>query len=518
MLITLAFIPVSITGAIVGFLLFRLFDVIKPWPANRLEALHGGLGIMADDAMAAVYGNVAMRLLVVCVARRMARVKPIASAAIIAVGSELLTPSKIDTNSLFITEQLNLLGIDVKAKAVVGDDSAELEHVLRSWLARADLVVMCGGLGPTDDDLTREVVAAVLERPLAEDEAITARLRARFASRGLPMPMPESNRRQAMVPRGAQVLANARGSAPGLWIDHEDRLVLLLPGPPRELRPMLTELVEGPLKERSGGSVLVRRIVRVAGRFESHVDEKLHPLYGEWEKATPPIAATILASLGSIELHVSTRAATREAAGAVLERAVAEAVDVLGPDVYSTDGRLLEAVVGDLLVERGLRIGVAESCTGGLLASRLTDVPGSSRYVDQGVVVYSNEAKTQLLGVPAGSDSRTRRGERTRWACDGRGHQGEGACWRRCRRDRHRRTERRHTREARRHRRGGRGDGHRSARADVSVLRRAGAGEVSGVAGGARHGQEDAAGVRLFVAVDVGADVQRSGGADDRRA
>jgi len=326
-------------------------------------------------------------------------VRTIGSAAIIAVGSELLTPTKVDTNSLFITEQLNLLGIDVKAKAVVGDDRAELEHVLRSWLARAELVIMCGGLGPTDDDLTREVVAAVLGRPLAEDEAITAQLRARFASRNLPTPMPESNRRQAMVPRGAKVLANSRGSAPGLWIDHDDRLVLLLPGPPRELRAMLTALVEGPLKERSGDAVLVRRVVRVAGRFESHVDEKLHPLYGVWEKATPPIAATILAALGSIELHVSTRAATREAAGAVLERAVAEAVEVLGPDVYSTDGRLLEVVVGDLLVERGMRIGVAESCTGGLIASRLTDVPGSSRYVDQAVVVYSNEAKTQLLDV-----------------------------------------------------------------------------------------------------------------------
>lgn len=325
---------------------------------------------------------------------------PIASAAIIAVGSEMLTPSKIDTNSLFITEQLNLLGIDVKAKAVVGDDRSELEHVLRLWLARADLIVMCGGLGPTDDDLTREVVATVLDRPLAEDEAITAHLRTRFASRNLPMPMPESNRRQAMVPRGAKVLANARGSAPGLWIDHGNRLVLLLPGPPRELRPMLIELVDGPLKDRSGGSVLIRRIVRVAGRIESHVDEKLHPLYGVWEKAAPPIAATILATLGSIELHLSTRAPAREAGDAVLERAVAEAVDVLGPDVYSTDGRLLEAVVGDLLVERGLRIGVAESCTGGLLSSRLTDVPGSSRYVDQGVIAYSNEAKTQLLDVP----------------------------------------------------------------------------------------------------------------------
>lgn len=330
----------------------------------------------------------------------MAGVRPIASAGIIAVGSELLTPSKVDTNSLFITEQLNLLGIDVKAKAIVGDDRAELEHVFRSWLARADLVVLCGGLGPTDDDLTREVVASVLNRPLAEDEAITAHLRARFASRNLPVPMPESNRRQAMVPRGARVIVNPRGSAPGLWIDHEDRLVLLLPGPPRELRPMLTELVEGALKERSAGAPLARRVLRVAGRIESHVDEALHPLYLGWEKANPPVAATILATLGSIELHLSTRAATREVAGTVLDAAVAQAVAILGPDVYSTDGRSLEAVVGALLVARGLRIGVAESCTGGLIASRLTDVPGSSRYVDQAVVVYANEAKIDLLGVP----------------------------------------------------------------------------------------------------------------------
>ena len=325
---------------------------------------------------------------------------PLITAAIIAVGSELLTPAKIDTNSLFITEQLNLLGIEVKAKAVVGDERPQLEHVFQSLLARADLVVCCGGLGPTDDDLTREVVASVLKRPLAEDEAITAHLRSRFASRNLPMPMPESNRRQAMVPFGGRVIANAKGSAPGLWIDHDDRLVLLLPGPPRELRPMLTELVEGPLRERSVGVSLVRRVVRVAGRIESNVDEVLHPLYQEWERATPPIAATILAVLGSIELHVSTRAASREAAVAVLESAVAQTVAVLGADVYSTDGRLLEAVVGDLLVARELRIGVAESCTGGLITSRLTDIAGSSRYVDQAVVVYSNEAKTELLGVP----------------------------------------------------------------------------------------------------------------------
>jgi nicotinamide-nucleotide amidase len=325
--------------------------------------------------------------------------RPIVSAAIIAVGSELLTPSKVDTNSLFITEQLNLLGIDVKMKAVAGDERAELEHVFRACLARADLVVLCGGLGPTDDDLTREVVAGVLDRPLAEDEAITAQLRARFATRNLPVPMPEINRRQAMVPRGARVIANARGSAPGLWIEHEDHLVLLLPGPPREIRPMLIDLVGGPLKERGSGMSLLRRVVRIAGRFESHVDEALHPLYRAWEQATPPVSATILSALGSIELHVSTRA-RRDAAAAAVDTAVAQAVAVLGPDVYSTDGRPLEAVVGDLLVGRGLRIGVAESCTGGLIASRLTDIPGSSRYLDQAVVVYANEAKTELLGVP----------------------------------------------------------------------------------------------------------------------
>jgi nicotinamide-nucleotide amidase len=330
----------------------------------------------------------------------MAGVTPLRSAGIIAVGSELLTPSKIDTNSLFITEQLNLLGIEVRLKAVAGDDRAGLEHVVRAWLSHVDLLVLCGGLGPTDDDLTREVVATVLDRPLAEDEAITAHLRARFASRNLPMPMPENNRRQAMVPHGARVIPNARGSAPGLWIDHDEQVVLLLPGPPRELRPMLTELVEGLLKERTSGGALVRRVLRIAGRIESQVDEVLHPLYGEWERRTPPIAATILATLGSIELHLWDRDATREAAAVALEMAVAEAMAVLGPDVYSTDGRSLEAVVGELLVERGLRIGVAESCTGGLVASRLTDVAGSSRYVDQAVVVYANEAKTELLAVP----------------------------------------------------------------------------------------------------------------------
>lgn len=332
----------------------------------------------------------------------MAVVNGLESAAIIAVGSELLTPAKLDTNSLFVTERLNLLGIEVRAKAVVGDDRTQLALMLRTLLPRVSLVVCTGGLGPTDDDITREVVAQVLDRPLAEDEAIVAHLRARFAARVLPMPMPETNRRQAMVPAGARVVPNAKGSAPGLWIEHGDgRLVLLLPGPPRELRPMLDALVEGDLKARTAGLSLVRRVVRIAGRIESEVDELMHPLYVEWERRPEPIGATILSTPGSIELHIWTRAATREEADARVEAAVAQAVSLIGADAYSTDGRTFERVVGDLLAARGLRIGVAESCTGGLITSRLTDVPGSSRYVEASAVVYANEMKREWLGVPA---------------------------------------------------------------------------------------------------------------------
>ena len=322
-------------------------------------------------------------------------------AAIVAVGSELLTPFKIDTNSLFITEQLNLLGIDVVSKAVVGDDREELASVLRALLPRADLVILSGGLGPTDDDVTREVVASVLGRELKEDETITERIRERFRARGFTTPMPEINRRQAMVPAGGRVLDNANGSAPGLWIDNGHQVVLLLPGPPRELKPMLMPLVAGALGERTSGSPLLRRVLKMANRIESQTEEILQPLYREWEQATPRISATILAALGQIELHLWTSDASRDVAERALDEAVRRAAAAIGQDVFSTDGRAIEEVVGELLAEGGLRIAIAESCTGGLITSRLTDVPGSSRYVIEGVITYANEAKTALLGVPA---------------------------------------------------------------------------------------------------------------------
>jgi nicotinamide-nucleotide amidase len=320
-------------------------------------------------------------------------------AAIIAVGSELLTPLRIDTNSLYLTEHLNALGIDVVFKSVVGDDRGELAALLRLALERVDLVVLTGGLGPTDDDVTREVAAGVLGRELTEDPAITERLRARFAR--FQRTMPEINRRQAMVPAAARVIENTHGSAPGLWMETGDHVVLLLPGPPRELKPMVEQLASSLLRERASGWLLRRRIVRIAGRLESQAEELLQPLYRQWEKRDPPIAATILAALGQLELHLSTKTAGESAADAALTAAVAEVVGVFGTDVFSTAGQALEEVVGELLAARGLTIAVAESCTGGLIASRLTDVAGSSRYVERGIVTYSNAAKTELLGVPA---------------------------------------------------------------------------------------------------------------------
>jgi nicotinamide-nucleotide amidase len=325
------------------------------------------------------------------------QVKPLQRAAIIAVGSELLTPSRIDTNSLVITEQLNLLGIEVASKGIVGDDHDELAAALSTALSRVDIVVCSGGLGPTDDDVTRDVVARVLARPLAEDEHIADHIRARFAARNLQMP--EINRRQAMVPAGARIIENAGGTAPGLWIEDGDRVVVLLPGPPRELKPMLARLAAGWLGERAPGLSLVRRVLRIVGRTESHTEEAVRPFYPEWAQAPIPIAVTILASLGQIELHLSARARSRTEADAALDVASSQVVERLGMDVFSRDGKSMEQVVGDLLVERNWRIAVAESCTGGLITSRLTDVPGSSRYVERGIVAYTNEAKVSLLGV-----------------------------------------------------------------------------------------------------------------------
>jgi nicotinamide-nucleotide amidase len=320
------------------------------------------------------------------------------TACIIAVGSEMLTPFRVDTNSLALTERLNAIGYDVRLKVVVGDHIDELVQVLASALVWADLLVVTGGLGPTDDDITRAAVANVLGAPLEVHEEVIDRIRQRFAGRG--MTMPDINRRQGMAPRGAILLENPNGTAPGLWMERGPTAIVVLPGPPREMTPMIDRVIAERLAPRTAGAGLFRRVVRLTGRSESDIDTVAQPIYGQWLSHPVPITTTILAVMGQIELHLTARADSRREADAALDAAVEQLRAVLGPAIYSIDGRNLETVIGDLLRARNITIAAAESCTGGLLTSRLTDVPGSSAYVDRSFVCYSNQSKIDLLAVP----------------------------------------------------------------------------------------------------------------------
>lgn len=320
-------------------------------------------------------------------------------AEILAIGTELLTPFRADTNSLYLTAQLNELGLDVIGKSVVPDDGAALEAALRTALQRAGVIITTGGLGPTEDDLTRDALAAVAGVPFDEDAVVMASIEERFARRGLVMPA--INRKQAQVPRGAQVLSNPNGTAPGLWFEIGSSVVIALPGPPRELKPMFEDQVLPRLKERSGGMVLRRRTIKIAGRGESHVEEVAQPVYGPWRDADPAIITTILAAPGQVELHLAAQGDDNERLDHALDEAVIALWSALGHVVFSVDGRSLEEVVGGLLLERGLMLAAAESCTGGMLLGALTNVSGSSGWVAGGVVAYANEVKVQSLGVPA---------------------------------------------------------------------------------------------------------------------
>jgi nicotinamide-nucleotide amidase len=310
----------------------------------------------------------------------------------------MLGSTRMDTNSLFLAAGLAELGISLRAKTVVGDRREDLATFFRLALERADLVILTGGLGPTDDDLTRDVVAEVLGLPMRERAALVAEIEARFARRGLRMP--DINRRQAMVPDGATVLENPNGSAPGLLIPVQERVVLLLPGPPREMKPMFQVLAATTLAARAGGERIFHATIFVTGRSESHVEEAIQPIYAPLAAAAPPVETTILAAPGQIEVHLTARSDDAAKARHVLASARDRIVAALGADVFSVDGRSMEEVVGELLGLGRTTIAVAESCTGGLLLSRLTDVAGSSAYVLGGVVAYSNNAKSAFVGVP----------------------------------------------------------------------------------------------------------------------
>jgi len=315
------------------------------------------------------------------------------TAEIIAIGSELLAPDRTDTNSLWLTEKLNSIGIEVKLKTIVGDDDARLEEAIKDATRRSKVVITTGGLGPTEDDITRKVAARALGRRLALDEAILADLRQRFLAFG--HVMPERNSRQAMVIEGGVVLPNPKGSAPGIFIDHEGVAIVLLPGPPREMRPMFEDQVLPKLMDRAGSVKVVRRMLRVAGLGESALDEKIAPIYTQYENPQ----TTILFNQSEVEVHLTARGRTVAEADALLDRLSEQLEERLGHAVFSFAGEKMEEVVGLKLSVGRYTLSVAESCTGGLISQRLTDVAGSSKYFVEGVIAYSNETKTRALGV-----------------------------------------------------------------------------------------------------------------------
>ncbi len=321
------------------------------------------------------------------------------NAEIIAVGSELLTPFRMDTNSLYLTEQMNQLGVEVIFKSVVGDDFARLVAAAQHALFRSEIILVSGGLGPTEDDLTREAVAEALGVPLRRDEEVQRGIEQRFASHG--WKMSSNNAKQADVLDGATVLPNRNGTAPGQWLsgkfDGRERIVILLPGPPHELKALFEAECRDRLLAKVPPAFLATRVLKIAMLGESHVDARVAPIY----KRFGDVQTTILAGAGEIQLHFKSRAETMESAQARVDEAADAVEEELDDAVYSRDGQSLEQIVGYWLQMRNATLAVAESCTGGLLGERITSVSGSSRYFNGGAIVYANSVKTELAGVPA---------------------------------------------------------------------------------------------------------------------
>jgi nicotinamide-nucleotide amidase len=315
-------------------------------------------------------------------------------AEIIAIGSELLTASKIDTNSLFITEQLNELGVELAEKHIVADERIRLTNAIRESLDRVEILILCGGLGPTEDDVTREAAAAALGRELVfspEQEAILTRRFQQFHRK-----MAENNRRQTFLIAGAEALPNANGTAPGQFVKTEHGALILLPGPPRELKPMLDGQVIPKLKAMLPPQVIKTRSFRITGIGESDLDALIAPIYTKYTNPT----TTVLSAIGDLSVTLIARSQTEEEADRLLEEVGDPIARLLGNRVYSTNGDPLEAVVGNALRERRAFAATAESCTGGMVAARLTEQAGSSDFFSGSFITYTDEQKQRLLGVP----------------------------------------------------------------------------------------------------------------------
>lgn len=317
------------------------------------------------------------------------------NAEIIAVGSEMLTHKRVDTNSLFLTEQLNNLGIEVTAKHVIGDDLERLAGTIRRGLGAAQIVILSGGLGPTEDDLTRDAIALALDRRLVFNEAINDGIEQRF--RQMNRAMPAINRRQAMVIEGAHVLTNDRGTAPGQWIEDAGGVLISLPGPPHELKSMFTRQCQ-PRLERVAPPLAIRTLeLRISGMSESELDQAIAPIYKRYSN---PVT-TILAHNGDMQVHLRARCATEGETMQLLAEVGGKIDGVLGDRIYSRNGDPLEAVVGKQLLNVHATLAVAESATGGGLGERITSIPGSSAWFVGGFITYTKRMKMDLLGVPA---------------------------------------------------------------------------------------------------------------------
>lgn len=318
-------------------------------------------------------------------------------AELVFVGTELLLGEILNSNAQFMSQRLALLGIDVFHQQVVGDNAERLGGVLRQALERSDVVITSGGLGPTMDDITREVAAEVAGHPLELNQELLAELKAWFERRG--RAMSANNIRQVMVPEGATVLPNDRGTAPGLIIPASgEKVIIVLPGPPNEIRPMFERQVIPYLTERIGGTplTLVSRTLRFIDIGESSLEDALKDLIA----AQQDVSIAPYAKLGECHLRLAAKAPDAAAGLAQIQPVEAEIRRRLGKHIYGMDETPLEQAVGTLLLKRQMQVALAESCTGGLVAKRLTDVPGSSAYFGAGFVTYSNEAKHQFLGVP----------------------------------------------------------------------------------------------------------------------
>jgi nicotinamide-nucleotide amidase len=322
------------------------------------------------------------------------------NAEIVAIGSELLTPFRQDTNSLYLTSKLNELGVEVCFKTIVGDDRRHLVQAAAIAFSRTDIVIFSGGLGPTEDDLTREAVAETLNLELHRDPALVTALEQRFASRKVKMTA--NNAKQADVITGATVLPNPNGSAVGQWIrpryEGKEKTVILLPGPPHELTAMFEEQCMGRLREILPQVFIATRVLKIAMMPESLCDARVAPIY----KRYTDVQTTILAGAGEIQLHLKTHDVTLGAAQERVDHLMADIEEELGDAVFSDNGDSLEQIVGYYLQMRNSTLAVAESCTGGLLAERITSVSGSSRYFLGGAVAYSNALKTKFADVPVG--------------------------------------------------------------------------------------------------------------------